>query len=377
MHTPSRRACRGPQLSPLLAALAVAVFPAVSSAAGDSSEPVRLDYHASAECPDEDEFIARLRARTSHVRPAWPGEAARTFAVVADAGPPPSGQLRVGDSADPGGVRVVRADSCSQVVDALALMVALAVDPSPSFAAPASPVEAAPAPSTSVRPGAPAPAPAHAPGPAPAPAPAPASESASEGSSGSFPIGPSHGDLSPRERASAQERVATGLDVVLSSGVAPRALVAASPFVGYAFRRGGWIDPSFRLGFLRAWSGLFDVASGGRAALTWTVGRADACPIALPGSWLHVTGCVRVEAGLLEAQGADIASSQVTSRAWLAAGPLLRAEVSLFGPLFADAEGSALFRVTEDRFYFRPNSTIYRIPLTGFGGGAGLGVRFL
>jgi hypothetical protein len=403
MHTPSRCAGRRPRLSALLATLAVVLLSESSGAAGESAEPIRLDYRASADCPNEAEFVARLRARTSHVRPAWPGEAARTFAVVAEAGPPSTGHLRVGESVDGGGMRAVQADSCSRVVDALALMVALAVDPSALIAAPTGTPEAGqPAASRGATPDAPSLTPAPdegslarpisaspdersgappvVPAPAPPPAPIPTAARSAEGEALRHErppervSAPAARSLAP---ASGQGHIATGFDFAVSTGVAPRALLGASPFVGYATGRGGWIDPTFRLGFLRAWSGLFDVGSAGRAVITWTVARADACPIALPALPLHLTGCLRVEAGVLEAAGADIPSSRTASRAWLAAGPTLRAEVPIVGPLFADAEGSVLFRLTEDRFYFRPDFTVYRVPLTGFGAGAGLEVRFL
>src|SRR5258708_15601464 len=124
---------------------------AARAVAQESAEPIRLVYRASEGCPDEASFVARVRARTARARLAWAGESSRTFTVVVEAGPPPSGRVTVDNADQAEGTRRVQADTCSDVADALALVVALATDPR-GYAAPA------PAPPSSARVASPPPA---------------------------------------------------------------------------------------------------------------------------------------------------------------------------------------------------------------------------
>jgi hypothetical protein len=325
-----------------LAALAAIGSPGPRvAAAEDGVEPIRLEYRASGDCPSEAEFIARVRARTSRIRPAWSEEPARTFSVALDAGPPPAGRLQIAVHDKLGGKRSVQADRCSDVADALALMVALAVDPQadarPSVAssAAAEPARAEPAPVTTD-------APAH--------------------------------RAAPRYEAA---RFSAGLDFVLATAVAPSAVLGGSAYVGFRTRSEGWFDPSLRLAFAIAGGPAIDVPAGGRASFLWTTGRADACAITWPHAPLRLTACARLEAGALRVAGSAIVGGKSATRPWVAAGPLLRAEWPVTGPLFMDADASLLFRAVEDRFYFLPDRTVYQVPLAGLGVGIGLGWRFL
>jgi hypothetical protein len=163
----------------------------------------------------------------------------------------------------------------------------------------------------------------------------------------------------------------------MATGVAPNALLGAAPYVGWHAKSAGALDPSIRLAFMRAGSGKLVVPSGGSAAFTWTVGRVDACPVAWPRGVLRATACARVETGALEVAGADIVAAQTRLRPWMAAGPLARVEWSLVWALFLDAEIGALFRVTDDRFVFRPSTLVFEVPLVGVSAGLGLGAHFL
>lgn len=288
---------------------------ASASAADDEPEPIHLEYSAPSDCPDGASFEGRVRALTSRARfdVARPGE--RRFDVHIEAGTPVRGALVVarGDSVE--GRRVVEADRCSDVDDALALMVALAIDPQASLL-PADAGSAAPPESTPL-PAEPASArPAVQPTPLP-PAPPLAHESATAARGESRP-GPVHAR--------------------------------------------GSVD-----------------AAGGAASFTWTVGRLDGCGLAWPppGASAHLLACARLEAGALDAVGSGIVGARDSTRTWLAMGPLLRVEWAILGPLYVDADVAPMFRVTADRFYFAPDNTINEVPYVGLDASVGVGVHFL
>ena len=310
-------------------------------------EPVRLTYRAPDGCPDEADFVARLRARTSRARMAWPGEPARTFDVAIDAGPPPSGSVAVLEPDFPMGTRRVQADTCADVADALALVIALSVDPHASLA-PVTPVATLPA--------------------------APPSSSATpEPASSALPPA---GKESPPPSSPPRAELFAGVDLAVTSGVAPSALVSGSPYIGWRANAAGAFDPSLRLAFVSATSDA-QVLSAGSADFAWTAGRFDVCPVAWGGRLLRLTACARLEAGALRVAARDVPLPETRVRPWLATGPLARAEWVFLQPVFLEAEIGLLLRPTNDRFYFQPDTTVYRVPLFATSGAIGVGAHFL
>ena len=296
--------------------------------AAPNVEPIRLEYSAPPGCPDESDFIERTRSMSALFRAATPSEAARVFEVVIDGGAPSTGRITIrGADQVIVGARSVEGDSCADVAEAIALVIALAVDPR------ASPPEA---PRPSLKP-----------------------------------------DLPGNPRQGLRQRAFVGADLAIVSGAGPAALLAVSPFVGWRANRSPVFDPSVRVSFLRAATGSFEAPVHANASLTLTVGRIDACPLTFRHGLARATACVRVEAGTLEAAGGNIAGARSSVRPWLAAGPLARAEASPIAPLFVDVEAGAVFRVYNDRFAFEPDIPLYEVPVVGFFMGAGAGVDFL
>jgi hypothetical protein len=366
------------------AAFAIGAMACVLSArpsvvlAQDRAEPIRLDYRASSGCPDEAGFLARIRARTVQARAALPGEPARTFIVTLETGASPWGQVGVVGADGPQHPRRVEAGTCGEVADALALVVALAVDPrslpgsaeaaggdQPQTTATAAPTPAATA--TAEPPVPPVPPPQQA---------------------ALRPTRPAEAEprppVTPVERpsptvSSGVGALSIGADVSMSTGASPNVLASVSPFVGLRTRTRSVFEPSARLAFFRAGTPPL-AAAGADAAFTWTVGRVDLCPFDLGRSAIQVATCVRAEAGELDVAASHITPALTKRRVWFAAGPLVRAEWSFYRWGFLDLELGALFRVTNDRFYFvpdSPSSTVYQVPLVGVSAGTGLGVRFL
>jgi hypothetical protein len=159
-----------------------------------------------------------------------------------------------------------------------------------------------------------------------------------------------------------------GIDATVSTAVAPVAMVSASPYLGWRM---------LRVSFLHANSGDVPAGALGTASVSWTAGRIDACPLQLREATLGAYACARLEVGELSATGVTVPSARDRSDVWVAAGPLVRVEWTVFGPVFLDAEAALSFRVTQDRVYVLPDSTVEQVPLLGVTGGAGAGVHFL
>ena len=342
-------------------------FATAPAAAQDTVEPVRLTYQASDGCPDQGGFLARLQGQTSRLRPSAGEDASRTVYVTLDAGPPATGRVAITRDGQPAGTRALQGDSCAEVADAIALVVALAVDPR----APTSLDDFNPAPYPGL----------------------PATSSSPQPPSTTFrsPTPVAREPPSTPSMARREDRRATGVaasppgrragyagaNFVVLGGASPNALATGSPYIGWRANRSAWFDPSLRLAFLRASSGAIDVSTGGTTTFVLTVGQFDACPVDWSRGAVHATACARLEAGALEAAGGNIAGAERSLRPWIAAGPMARAEWSFGPPFFLGVEGGALFRAIQDTFEFRPNTQVYRVPAVGLGAAAGLGIDFL
>jgi hypothetical protein len=353
-----------------LASAAALLARSAPVSADESPEPIRIVYRAPAGCPDEASFTAMIRGRTSLMRFASPTEPARTFEVSLRAGRSPgrssSGRLTIRERGRDEGSRDLDAATCADVADAIALVVALAIDPR-ALAKRVSPAtESALLTDAGVF-DAEADAPLAdagpvdlpvvvAPPPAPTGLPEPSSDPPSEPSADASPH-------SPRRSLG----VVAGVDFSATTGVAPSLLFGPSPYLGWRF---------LRLSFVRSATTTF-AGGEGSSRFTWTVGRIDACPLTLVGGTFRASACARVESGELEADGITVKDPRDRTSGWLALGPLVRAEWSLLGPLFLDAEGVVPFRVTADRFYLVSGATVERVPIVGVTGSAGLGVHFL
>ena len=318
---------------------------AAALAEPDREEPIRLTYQATSRCPDEADFVARIRARTTGARLAWPGEDARTFDVTMDAGPPATGSVTVVKADRSAGARRVQADTCADVADALALVIALSIDPG------ATPAPAAPPPAAAALPGAIEPPP-------------------------SLPVHAADEVQETHSPAGSRGDVFAGADLAVTFGAAPSALVGGSPYVGWRANAAGVVDPSVRLALVRGASDTHPAPTGS-ADFIWTAARLDACPAEWAHGLVRLTTCARLEAGALAVAAGGVGAPETRVRPWFALGLLARAEWSFLRPMFLDAEIGALVRATNDRFYFLPDTTVYQVPAIGASGGVGLGVHFL
>jgi hypothetical protein len=348
---------------------AALIAQASASIADEEAEPIQLEYSAPPGCPDRAAFEAHVRVLTAKARFEVSRPGVRTFDVRIEAGAPLRGTMVVvrGDVVE--GRRVVQADRCSDVDDALTLMVALAIDPQASLTpvsagSAAQPSSIASAPSAAESASA-APVPQPVP-PRPPPPPTRQSAAVAQDDSGTSPL-----------PARQPETLSIGVDLAVASGVAPGVLVGASPSVEWRSGARSLVAPALQLAFVRTSSGTLD-AGGGAASFTWTVGRLDGCGLDWPPlASLHLLTCARVEAGAIDAVGSGIVGAHGSTRGWFAAGPLMRVEWAFLPPMYLDLDVAPMFRVTADRFYFRPDSTIYEVPYAGLDASIGIGVHFL
>ncbi|MGO8993086.1 MAG: hypothetical protein ACLQVI_07145 [Polyangiaceae bacterium] len=353
----------------LLAASGVAI-----AAADDAGEPVRLEYRAAGECPDEAAFVARVRARTARARfvGAGEGEKARTFKVELTAGVHPSGSVTVMNGLRSEGTRHLDADSCADVADALALMVALAVDPHALSAAPP-PTDAAPPEALDA-------------GSAPDSEAALVADAESPDTSAPSlpppPTTPSPADSVATTPAAAPRPLHYfgGGDFAVLTNIAPNVIFAGAPYVGWRSTGDALLGLNVHVAFLRAGTAP-ETVTDGSADFTLTLGRVDTCAMLWPSRSLRLGGCARIEAGVLEGSGYDVANAQTQPSAWLSLGPLARFEWSFFGPLMLDLGAGPAFHITANHFYFNPegqsSSSGWTVPIVGFSGEAGLGVHVL
>src|SRR5688572_10869341 len=130
MQSPSprrfSRASRRARATSCRLALACA---SVASVARAAPEPIALHYQAVGGCPNPEFFASQVTARTAQVRFDDPGAAGSFRVVVHSTGSGYAGVLSVIDRNGKESVRRFEAESCDNVVVALALVAALAIDP--------------------------------------------------------------------------------------------------------------------------------------------------------------------------------------------------------------------------------------------------------
>ncbi len=322
----------------LLAITSIAALTSPALATAEDVQPVRVDYRAPPGCPDEAWFLAQLRARTQLFGYA-PGDApVQTFRVrVSSTARGVKGTLTIVDPSGRTSVREVAAASCDDVVDAVALMAALAVD-SNAVTSPIRPTQS----------------------PTRIPEPAPTREPSGSISS----------------TASSRWRLSAGVDIGFRTGLAPDALWEAPLFVELArdvpASLGG---PSFRASFEHTATGA-EVISPGAARFTWTAGRLDACPVRLGADKVGLSPCARLELGALSGTGTGIANGREETRFWSATGALGRVDWRLGEGLYVEAEGGAMISLTREHYFFPPNTPIYDVPDLGASGSLGFGAYF-
>jgi hypothetical protein len=365
-----------------------------SAGAQTEEEAVVLDYRAPATCENGAQFLARVRARAPRVRLSRPSERARMFVVeIEQRGGRAFGRLTVRNPEGRQTVREIEAKDCTEAVDALALIVALAVNPraaempptavnprtaeAPTGVTPSA-TEAPPPSPTSPSAEAPRAAPTAAPQTEPSAA-APAARVNAPTASAQTPAS------SPESPADVQ---AGGTDSEGASRWAFRAglsgwgigAIAPAPLLGA--RAGGEmvhlasqvLAPSFRIsGGYTTHAGF--VVDGGTAHFEYGGANLELCPIRLPATGsLLLRPCAMADIGLIFARGTDALNARGEDRPWLALGGGGRLEWALGRRVALDLDVGCTFPVWRDRFLFGPRA-FHRVGLASGVVALGLVVR--
>jgi len=307
----------------MLVAAAALVTHASPALADD--EVVELHYSAPPECPDRDAVLAQIRERTPAVR--FEDHAPRTFEIVItvhDGGF--TGTLTVEAGAD----KQLTAARCDDLVSALALVTALAIDPTAAVTVPSRP------------PPPPPPAP-------PPPAPPPP----------------------PRREPLVQSLDAT-LGVALDGGLTPDPLLAASLAV-----RAEWRRTSADLAVLIGRDST--TVNDSVARFTWAAARPAGCYRTFrtaAGRRLELDGCGHAEFGLVRASGEQIINGRALTRLWAAVGAHAGVRWPVSSRSFGQLQLGASFPLTRDRYRFAPDMVIHETAIVTGWLLVGIGVRF-
>jgi hypothetical protein len=325
-------------------------FLASTASAQLAAEPVRFDYRAPPGCPDGDSFRARVDARTKRARVAEPGELARNFVVEVRAdGAGAMATLSFSDSRGAPVVRAVRGETCDEVVSAIALVTALAIEAgtteagSPRSAAPQQPKAATPA--------------------------------------RADPPAEMGGKRTPRAPEPDVLAVLVGAETGVTTWLGP----SPSLGIGVFGELGRYAGASGRLTLLRATShalvALPDDASTFRGAdFTALVARIEGCPLAAAlGSGFRAVPCLGLGLGALEGAGdrATIDNPERRSIPWADLVPALRVDWTLADSLVFFLEGELGIPLRRHDFVLHnPDQTVFTVPTLGAGVSFGMAWRF-
>jgi len=281
--------------------------------------PFRVVYRGPSECTDARGFAAGIMQRTTRAR-VEAGEDTTTLWVTVEKKPPGyRGSLRAVAPGQPARVREVEGDRCSEVVEALSLIAALALDPEAGLDS-------------------------HervAPRPEPTPAPTPSAPSARW----SFGIG---------------------------AHATPYFGAVPSPGVGYGIHlrvalRSNGFAPLVRAHAERLVTSEVERATGSAEFGFWDAGLL-VCPFRVPatGAWSG-RACAGFEAGVVSAEGRDVTLGLSSSAAWLSPSLSLLAEWEPSLELGVFVEAGAALPLARRRYHFDNGERVFETPdLAGF-----------
>jgi hypothetical protein len=330
---------------------ALASFSATSSQArADRPEPVGLLYRAPSGCADEAAFVEKVHARTANALFASAAPHRSFEVTIRPLGSRLEGELVTVDAVDAVAAaqrrtrRTFVAASCEELTTALALLVALAVDPlgvtSESAAVP--PAAAAPGDTSE--------------GPNPETGPPllpPAAATVAEADRSTPGPAPPPKPWLPE----------LGLGALTTSGVAPVAMVGAGVSAGVAREESAWWSPAVRADALIAGTGVVG-PSFAQARFVWATGRAEGCPSRLNIGQLSFWPCLAGEVGAIAVSGRQIATPGQAVVPWLAAGALARARWNPTPRVFADVVLGATTPIYRPSFVFdAPRTVVYQAPV--------------
>lgn len=330
-------------------AVTASVLFAETAGAQPPPREITLDYDAPPSCPDAEAFRAAIEARlrASPVRVGRP--ALELWVRLTETPTKVVGKVAMGDGRGMNDVREIEGTTCAEVVSALGLFVAFAVDLEAEAHADPAPISA----TEEKR------------GPVDSP----------RAARPRVAIGP--------EPTAREWTAEAGAHVGAAAMIGPDMTPIPLPFLGAGLERrpsastpaaGAELAPRIRLAFVRGSQSL-TTGSGG-ASFRVTAGQIDLCPVGLRLSrTLAIRPCPTAQIGAVEASGSGVADAQVDVRAWLLVGVLARVEWEVIRHWVVEAQGGALVAAVRHRYYVDPDTTLYRMPIVGGIVSGGLAIR--
>ncbi|HEY3594464.1 MAG TPA: hypothetical protein VGL13_11340 [Polyangiaceae bacterium] len=282
---------------------------------------IRINYDAAAGCPGADSFFRGIHSRVESVRLAAPGEDALRVTVKLAPGEPGNiaGELRI---AGPQGatVRTMEGGTCDQVVDALSLTAALALDG-------ARPADKPPPPAP------------------PRPSPTPVA-------------------------------FAVGARAITSEVVSPFVSVGGELFLRLTKTSESAVKPSLDIGVLHARNDI--LTPSGSVWVRLTTVALTACPLSWDiGSTWRVQPCAVGLGGWLEAMDRAVDHPTDALRSWWSVGARLRAAASWGAHYGLELEAGVSVPLVRRRFFANTEAVLVgETPIVSALGAVGFVYRF-
>jgi len=356
------RALRASYASALIGLVSPLLVPLDARAEGPI-EQIGLDYSAPAECPSAEQVLRQIAGYTAKWTLAHGRDDVRHFRLRAehrDGAYVGRFDLREADGTTVG--REVTGDSCEDVALALAITVALAIDPRATVGV----GEESPSPVVVQVTDAP---------PAPNDSSSPPRGEPKVGTVPDRPVKPA----ARADVASPRMNLAVGARVEGTTAVSGLLAVIDAFFeieAERAIERLPWFRPVVRVGLRQSFTRTASVGDA-RVDIGWTAGQIEACPSRLVfASQLSVEGCLGANVGELTALARDIPGAERTRRLWFDYGGLLALRWQAHPNLFAELAGASWVPRTRDRLRVAPDGLVSRAPEVGFSAGVGIGWRF-
>lgn len=321
----------------MLAAGYLSLVMAAVAAAGAAEEdtgtkPVEVHFDGPEGCSGANAFFGSVRSRTDRVRRADADEPRTTVQVrLSREHGHVVGELRMSDDRGETDTRRVQGASCDEVVEALSLTAALALDPSARLFVPPA---------------------------------APSTDDAATRTERDQPVPAAVTTTVPTPSASAS-RPAPGFE--LGAGLVGLAVLSGSfsPGIGVAARknlgRDGRFRPTLGLGLAYVRNDVLQSPQDAEVALA-AMG-ATVCPLRWAASILTVQPCALVLAGWLSATGRQVTHVDTVDRSWLSAGLTVRTAAFLGRGFSLELEGGISAPLVKRRFFATvPSNVVAETP---------------
>lgn len=354
---------------------------ATDAGAQETASTARLALEASPGCASFQELVAGVARRSSRIRLVTDSTLNPSLLASLKRGADGAiaAELVVTHSSGKRSVRRLTAPSCSEAVDALALVIAITLDPASVTQGAGGSADSGSASGEG---------PEGSPGSDGSPGSAGetgsrATEPKTKTSEPAKPASSTPAEEQPPDAGAAQSREPGGETVFhWRAGAALRALLGPAPelmpglalAIGASWDRAGLWSPALRLAAAHYW--VHGVAeTDGDADFEIDSGILDACPVRVGSDSLALRPCANLELGRLFAAGKHTFAPQSHSRPFAVLGGSLWFETLLLTRLEASLALSAGKTLVMDDFAFSP-TTFHRVSPFTFGVTLGVALRF-